>query len=1646
MKKHNYRNTRGLALFLILILVCTGPGLPASAAPDNDTFYLNTAADLIDLAEYCRLDAWSQDKTVVLTADISLSNVEFSPIPTFGGTFDGGGHTISGLTLSGSISPIGLFGTIQPGGIVRDLNVTGNILPDGSKDNAGGIAGENNGIIKNCSFTGTVSGGNSVGGIAGINGQTGTIRNCTAGGSVTGKSMTGGIAGRNLGTISICENRVYVNIAGADPSLDINELNFGASNDLYDIHALDTVNIATDTGGIAGYSSGTIKSCTNLAVIGYQHIGYNVGGIAGRSSGHITGCVNRGEVFGRKDIGGIAGQAEPYITLNLTMDQLENIRQELNRLNTLIDNAAADADSLGSDLSGQLTGISGTVDSAINHVDTLSNLYSDYGSNAIDEINRASSILSDTVGRLSQITENTVGLSEVLSRGFDLLHTATLQLADTEQFSSQAAQDLRLAADDFSRAGDLMQAGLRKINDGIKKLADIENQDQTDEGLSDITDGLSDLSSAAAADSDAFSRLSGAFETSGMSEASAAAGELSDSMNEMCGALQTINDGAETIRENPDTDSDRFQDGLNEIQAGLDIIIQMSDPMDEASRHLQDALKDTEELSDGLGDAFGTVSDAMDIFRDGSKNGTDILASTADLFRYLNSVESIQIAHPGMEIDNASDALLDSMKQLSQQMETLNLMIDSTSGTLTDDLRAVNTQLNQTMNTIFDAVYGIESGSGQDLLSDTSLEDINAVTSGKILSCINYAGVAGDINTGGIAGSMAVEYALDPEDDLSSDVPLYRREYELKAILQKCINYGSVTGRRDYTGGICGLSDLGLIICCEGYGTISSESGDYVGGITGFSGGTIQDCFAKCWLSGGDYIGGITGAAASSDDSGGTVSRCYSFVQITDYDQYAGAVSGSVQGAFQDNYFVSDDLAGLDRVSLSGQAEAMNYSSLLQVEGLPSEFKHLTLRFLAQDRILKKVTFDYGGSFSEDIFPDIPPLNGSFGTWDIQDLTSLTFDTDVTAVYTQYISTLACDAKRDDGRYVFLAEGLFRDEDIFTAVKTNVPKNEASELFSSTFFSRRKLTETWQLDGLDSNTHIIRYLSPTGDSDGLELYARNQNGWVKLDTENAGSYLLITVSGPTLEIAVVSQSANWPVLIAVFALAAALISCLTFGIVKHHRRRKAAECAADTAQDGTAQNENDAPQDSAAQNDAVRNDTAQDVSAAPLKIRKKRRKGLIITLGILAAGIAAGILIFLFSGLKDSLDVYFLLKKYDGKENLTTHLTLETQIDNQHHHMETLITRSQSEGKRVICAEQYGASFYYCEGLVYLENGQSFEMNGLFPDYPNLLSDVIALYKGSDISVFKNQGERIYSVTVDGDTALSILENLLPSAAGDLSHANPMEIVLVKRGGELAELRFHADGLCSDDENTPIAITAVLTVTDKNSSDVELPQRIREQISGAKKTEPVTDDAVFRLLESWIDLNAREPLTADVSLAADCGPLVLNDELVWNRIHANGLEVNSIRKNDHTYYFSNGNVYNSSGNRDNTAEPELSSPEHLLSLAYQLCVNGEIECTENDGIYTYLLTLDENGMAQAAHTILPDMENLSATLGSGSIQITITDKGIENIRFSCFGSVKVIVADVPVSLSAELHFRESVPDESLTVPDDVIDSLSKAAP
>ena len=198
----------------------------------------------------------------VLTANIDLNNEPWTPIGNYTGenqiyyegTFDGGGHTISGLNVTGEFVYAGLFGTVKDG-TIKSLTVAGKVSPSNSQCIVGGIVGyASNAVIKNCSNHCSVTGRTTsiIGGIAGFN-SSGAIIDYNVG-TISGINYAeaiGGIVGSNSGTISNCYN-------------------------------VGTVSNDTSVGEIAGHNNGTVENCYYLAGTNLNAVGQN------NSNGNIT--------------------------------------------------------------------------------------------------------------------------------------------------------------------------------------------------------------------------------------------------------------------------------------------------------------------------------------------------------------------------------------------------------------------------------------------------------------------------------------------------------------------------------------------------------------------------------------------------------------------------------------------------------------------------------------------------------------------------------------------------------------------------------------------------------------------------------------------------------------------------------------------------------------------------------------------------------------------------------------------------------------------------------------------------------------------------------------------------------------------------------------------------------------------------------------------------------------------------------------------------------------------------------------------------------------------------------------------------------------------------------------------------------------
>lgn len=854
---------RGAALLTVLALLCTLI-LPAAAA--SDTVTLATVQDFTNFSKQCTRDTWSQGITVELTADLDLSGSDFTPVPIFQGTFHGNGHTISGFSFEKKGSKTGLFRTLTASAVVEDLTVEGDLAPQGSASQAGLLVGENYGTVSRCAAQGSVSGQEDIGGLVGLNGESGCIQSCTSAAAVTGVTNVGGITGQNLGTV---EN-----------SSNTGEINTQADQET-----------PTSVGGIAGLSRGTIRGCTNSGAVGYQHVGYNMGGIVGLQSGEISSCSNTAPIQGRKDVGGIAGQFEPNTSLTygpspsqqLTnslsslFDQLEHFTNQLNDMVSRgVDDAQAIHDSLsaiqdrthaagteGRDdfkaMSDQLyqhtTAISGSLDSLRDDLDQFSEEAGDQFQEALDQtdtllskLEKLASQADSGLGKAIRALEDTIsGIRDQLQ--IIRIHRQAMaeELDNVKQYVSDVAR--LIAAGQFEQALQLpfpsldLTGHVQAIAGALKEIprlaAKLPGQwndihDQTSQALGqtgqDIDRALNALYEALTALNEAGDHFSSDLQ------------EDLDAVNQKADAIRDL------LKTYTDTLGDKAQSALDDIDGELTAIQDRVDSMTQAAGADNDALHAT---SQAIFDDMEAVRQAI------SGLGKEPELTVTDLTD---------------EIDQGPGLVKGCTASGTVQGDT---NVGGIVGT-------VSTELGDDPEATFD-------------LGDLKLmSDVYATLRAVVRDCR----FDGDVTVknecgGGVAGRCEAGAIVD------------------------CAARGTVETGGDYCGGIAGRTK-GKVIRCAALTDLTGQS--WLGGVAGL-GQDITDCRTMVRAdSDGEYQGAIAGQA-----EGTLTGNRYLMEDLAGLDgvDYAQTAQGLDFDAFsQLDYIPADFLTFSYRFEVNGQTVA----------------------------------------------------------------------------------------------------------------------------------------------------------------------------------------------------------------------------------------------------------------------------------------------------------------------------------------------------------------------------------------------------------------------------------------------------------------------------------------------------------------------------------------------------------------------------------------------------------------------------------------------------------------------------------------------------------------------------------------------------
>ncbi len=1060
----------------------------ATLIPETmEDIYINNVDDFLEFVENCRLDTWSVNKRVILNEDISLLRTDFDYVPTFGGIFDGQDHTISEYNLTDGLSHVGLFAEIQKTGIVCNLNVSGSIIPSGEQIRIGGLCGENFGYIKNCSFKGVISSNDYVGGITSYNHVTGIIEDCSASGYIKGIHFVGAVAGMNEGDINRCRNEAMVNTTNVDTQITIDSMtglnkminlikNVGSTKE--EANA-DTT--ATDVGGIAGHSLGIISRCLNMGDVGYEHVGYNIGGIVGRQSGYVVNCTNNGKILGRKDVGGIVGQAEPYITVDLGSDIAYQLTEAINQLHDTVTATLKDTKNQSDVISNRLSTIQQYTAAAIEDVRYLAD-------GTVDFANGVSGATSEAFSRVDYILEESSKNDGVLDQ-------------------------VSYATNDFKKSSDNFKNTLKDI-DVDKYLSDEKKQSyhQAQEALEGATQTYSELcvrSYRAYYNLYILDHMSdAAFTSTGDLEYWGSNGKLTyshptetqlttDLGNDLDtyglrqeGTWKHVTDDKSFPVTNKD-DLPRYEEDKKLSEDAASYALSRSDTFatnnynsGSGNGYAADVAEYSLIIANAVYDALPEMSDAAraDALKtmDNLESAADHLSTagkqTKSIVRNIADRDNISFPQLSSEYKAHTASLATNMAGMNDNFGSLNHEINNATGIIVDDLQLINDQFNNIMMLYADAVDGVLEMDYTAAFSDVSLEAASTCTDATVEGCQNFGKVEADIDTAGIAGTMAIEYDYDKESDLTGikDSKL-NSSYITKCVLRNNKNYGDAVSEKNYAAGVCGLQEMGTILGCSNYSNIESSSGDYVGGVTGASYSYIVSSFSKGILKGANYVGGISG-------NGNNIRNCLALVDIDGAESRYGAVAGNIgeNGEVRNNFFVSDTLAGIDKVSYSRKAEPVSYKKAIsgnlfeaekaesaedadkkkkESEGekqravqldnvtysdVPSDFKKLMVTFVVEDEdlaggseVVARINKDYGDDISSCDYPGLKNKEGFYASWDVPELKNITTDKVVTATYKRYRTTLAEDDVSDElYQSEILVDGLFKEDDVLKVERT----------------------------------------------------------------------------------------------------------------------------------------------------------------------------------------------------------------------------------------------------------------------------------------------------------------------------------------------------------------------------------------------------------------------------------------------------------------------------------------------------------------------------------------------------------------------------------------------------------------------------------
>lgn len=566
----------------------------------------------------------------------------------------------------------------------------------------------------------------------------------------------------------------------------------------------------------------------------------------------------------------------------------------------------------------------------------------------------------------------------------------------------------------------------------------------------------------------------------------------------------------------PDIESEYLNDRVDDVQSSIDII---NSTLNNMSSSMNNASSDVKSYTENIIDQYKELLDKLQDKLNGNNDNDEKIEDFVD--DISKDIENSTVAD---DIHGVADT------------------VDSEIRTIADSIERISAQIKNIGNTVTETMDVVTSD--DDYIEDISSADSAQNSDGVIAKSVNRGAVHGDINAGGIAGTMNVEYDVDPEYDLDiTETTNVRLRSTVSDVVIYCINYGEVNSKKDCAGGIVGLQELGLVYGSEGYGTVKSETGNYAGGIAGNSASAITDSYSLCNVESEDYTGGICG-------KGYTMQNCISIPAILGDGEAKGSLAGIIEsdGEVSTNIFVNDIYGGIDDINYSGKADSASYEAVMAMENIPDGFHRVTLVFKADGNVIDTKNIAYNANLGVLELPSIPDKDGYYAQWPENIVSKpILQNTVVEAEYHVWIESVAGDIASQNDKPLFIAEGKFYDDN-----KITLSKCDTDNLSGDIEYSY-----AWKMRGTDVKDKGTKtchfYIKNTSGSSEVWYRDNADSGWVKADAKEHGSYMTAEIPYEADFAVIHKESSN--MIYYICGGAAACIIVLAVIIIKKRKKR-----------------------------------------------------------------------------------------------------------------------------------------------------------------------------------------------------------------------------------------------------------------------------------------------------------------------------------------------------------------------------------------------------------------------------------------------------------------------------------------------------------